>query len=307
MGLSVHAYAAPSPADIEKQIDAQWQLLEPIIEQYNGAVSDLKASQAKADALQQQLQPLQLQVDAAMLRIGGFAIKAYKGGRLASLNALLSTGSSDNMASNMAQLQVMARRQKADISDVASTRDQYAKDKRALDGLIAEQSAREAELAGKKKEIEGKIADLQKLRQQAYGTAGVPAIGNLKPTNCPADTGPAAGVKAATTACAQIGKPYVYATAGPNTFDCSGLTMYAWASAGKSLPHQSKQQYNMTADFTDPAQLQVGDLVYFYAGISHVGIYVGKGYMVHASRAGEPVAMVPVNHGTTPKAYGHVK
>jgi len=160
VALSTHAYAAPSPADIEKQIDQQWQQLEPIIEQYNGAVNDLKASQAKEAALQAQLAPLQQQVDATMGRIGGLVVQAYKNGRVGSMNALLASGSADDLGVNLAQLELMVRHQRSDISAVAATRDQYAKDERALKDLIATQQAREAQLAGQRKDIEAKIADL---------------------------------------------------------------------------------------------------------------------------------------------------
>lgn len=83
-------------------------------------------------------------------------------------------------------------------------------------------------------------------------------------------------------ATAQVGKPYVYGAEGPSAFDCSGLMMAAYASAGISLPRTSQDQFGVgTAVSRD--QLQPGDLVFFYSGISHVGMYVGNGRIVHAS------------------------
>jgi peptidoglycan DL-endopeptidase CwlO len=311
--VSTHAYAAPSPADIEKQIDDQWRVLEPVIEQYNGAVNDLKTSQAKEAALQAQLAPLQQQVDATMGRIGGLVVQAYKSGRIGSLNALLSGNSADDLGVNLAQLELIARHQRADISDVAATRDQYAKDERALQDLIATQQARETQLASQRKDIEAKISDLEKLRLQAYGTTGGgTSTGELKPVPCPASSGPNPGYQAAVTACNQIGKKYVYATAGPSTFDCSGLTMYAWASVGKSLAHQSGTQYKNTTRVSR-SDLQVGDLIFYYGtpNPSHVGIYIGKingvDWMVHASKPGVPIKEEKVDHGDSPSGYGRVK
>jgi len=309
--VSTHAYAAPSPADIEKQIDDQWRVLEPVIEQYNGAVNDLKASQAKESALQAQLAPLQQQVDATMGRIGGLVVQAYKGGRVGPINALLSGSSSDDLGVNLAQLELIARHQRADISEVTATRDQYAKDARALQDLIATQQEREKQLASQRKDIEGKISELEKLRLQAYGAGGA-NTGELKPVPCPAQGGPGAGYKAAETACQQIGKKYVYATAGPSTFDCSGLTAYAWAAAGKSLVHQSGSQYKNTTRVSR-SELQVGDLVFYYGtpNPSHVGIYIGKyngvDWMVHASKPGVPIKEAQLDHGDSPSGYGRVK
>ncbi len=96
------------------------------------------------------------------------------------------------------------------------------------------------------------------------------------------------------TAFQQLGVPYTYGGASPQTgFDCSGLTMYSWAAAGVSLPHNSQAQYNAIPHVSQ-SQLQPGDLVFFYQPISHVGIYVGDGMMVHAPHTGGVVEEVAV-------------
>ena len=79
----------------------------------------------------------------------------------------------------------------------------------------------------------------------------------------------------------QIGKPYEYGGAGPDSYDCSGLTQYAYRAAGIELPHSSRSQSEMGTP-VDRANLQPGDLVFFYQPVSHVGIYVGDGQMVDA-------------------------
>ncbi|WP_369140916.1 C40 family peptidase [Modestobacter versicolor] len=96
------------------------------------------------------------------------------------------------------------------------------------------------------------------------------------------------------TALAQQGKPYVWAGAGPNSFDCSGLTQYAFAAAGISLPHSSRVQSGMGTPVAR-GDLQPGDLVFFYSPVSHVGIYLGNGQMVHAPTAGSTVSVVDVD------------
>lgn len=86
----------------------------------------------------------------------------------------------------------------------------------------------------------------------------------------------------------QLGEPYTYGAAGPDEWDCSGLTMRAWAQAGVTLPHSSAAQYAIGKDVAQ-ADLQPGDLVFFYSAPSHVGIYVGDGQIIHAPRPGKTV------------------
>ncbi len=99
---------------------------------------------------------------------------------------------------------------------------------------------------------------------------------------------------AVATAMDQIGDPYVWAAEGPDAFDCSGLTLYAWAKAGVMLPHNSARQY-ATLPSVSRDELRPGDLVFSgHGGISHVGMYIGDGQMVHASQTGQPVKVSPL-------------
>ncbi len=86
----------------------------------------------------------------------------------------------------------------------------------------------------------------------------------------------------------QVGKSYVYGAAGPNAFDCSGLTMMAWKQAGVSLPHNSTAQYSSGPHISE-SELQPGDLVFYYSPISHVGLYIGNGQVVNALNPGSGV------------------
>jgi peptidoglycan DL-endopeptidase CwlO len=100
----------------------------------------------------------------------------------------------------------------------------------------------------------------------------------INPSDIPVSGRAAAAVH---FAMAQIGKPYVYGAAGPNSFDCSGLTMAAWGAAGVGLPHSSSAQYG-SGTHISASQLQPGDLVFYYSPISHVGMYIGNGMIVNA-------------------------
>jgi cell wall-associated NlpC family hydrolase len=100
----------------------------------------------------------------------------------------------------------------------------------------------------------------------------------------------AAAQIAVNTALAQVGKPYVWGAAGPNSYDCSGLAEYAYAAAGVALPHSSSMQSTMGVPVSEAA-LQPGDLVFFYSPVSHVAMYIGNGQIVQASTYGQPVAV----------------
>ena len=95
---------------------------------------------------------------------------------------------------------------------------------------------------------------------------------------------------------AQRGKSYVWAASGPGSFDCSGQTSYAYRAAGVSLPHSSRMQSQMGQPVARD-QLQPGDLVFFYSPVSHVGIYIGNGQMVHAPTSGDVVKVSPIMSG----------
>ena len=99
----------------------------------------------------------------------------------------------------------------------------------------------------------------------------------------------------------QQGVPYRYATSNPGvSFDCSGLTAYAWGQAGVGLPHQSRMQY-ASVPHVSKSQAQPGDLIFFYSPISHVSIYLGGGQHIHAPNTGR---VVSIGNGNWNKVTG---
>ena len=119
-------------------------------------------------------------------------------------------------------------------------------------------------------------------RQGGGGTQPAPDAGHEAPA-------PSSGASAAIAeARRQIGKPYSYGAAGPNSFDCSGLTMWAWRAGGRSLPHSSQSQY-ASLPHVNPSSAQPGDLFFFGSPIHHVGLYIGGGQMIEAPHSGTTV------------------
>jgi cell wall-associated NlpC family hydrolase len=129
---------------------------------------------------------------------------------------------------------------------------------------------------------------------QAPATTGDPsAVTTVAP---PSHYGGVVGV-----AMAQLGKPYVYATAGPDTFDCSGLVVYAYQAVGVSLPHSSYALWNVGV-YVSRDQLEPGDLV-FFDGLGHVGIYIGGDQFIHAPHTGDVVKISSLNEGWYAASY----
>jgi cell wall-associated NlpC family hydrolase len=102
-------------------------------------------------------------------------------------------------------------------------------------------------------------------------------------------------LKALRFAKAHLGDPYVYGAAGPHSFDCSGLTMAAYRSAGIHLAHNSTAQYR-EVKHVSKSHLRLGDLVFFYSGRSHVAIYAGHGKVIHAGEPGQPIEYIKMKY-----------
>jgi len=288
------AHATPSPSSVEDQIDKQWNELEPIIEQYNNVHNQLLKNRAQQKSITARLTPLQLQVDLAMSQVGNMAGEVYMQGAPNALNAMVMSGSATGLTDKLTYLDQLARHQRESIADVAKLRDKLAGDKRDLDILTQSVAARDAQLAQQKKDIQKKIDDLQKLRVKAYGAAGADD-GPLRTGPCPVTYTNDKGGRAAQKACSLIGKPYVFGSDGPNTFDCSGLTKVAWASVGVSLEHYTRDQWNEGVPVSRD-ELKPGDLVFYYPGsLHHMGIYVGGDTIVHAPHTGDFVRMAPID------------
>jgi cell wall-associated NlpC family hydrolase len=207
---------------------------------------------------------------------------------------VLTSGSPSALTERLGLLEHFAHQQSDSLQKVSDLREKYAAQKGTLDQLIAQLSATEKDLAAKTKQIDSDINKLQALRLKAYGSSTT--LGSLRPAPCPSTyPGGKAGV-AVKFACSQIGKPYVWGADGPNGYDCSGLVMAAWAKAGVSLPHNAYKQSRSVSSVSRSA-LRPGDLVFYYSDVHHVAMYVGNGWVVHASQAGEPVKMKKVDDG----------
>jgi cell wall-associated NlpC family hydrolase len=298
------AQADPSVASIEKEISQAWAKAEPLIEQYNKIHESYKKNKAKQQALKKKIDPLQRQIDLSQIRIGVISASAYKGNQANAFNAMLNAGSPGAFADQLSMLDQLAREQQSQIAKVTALKSQYDAERKPIDDLVAKLTAQDKDLAARKKAIDADMLKLQALRAKAYGESGT--LGDYRPWTCPAEQLNTAGFKAANFACHQISKPYVWAAAGPDEYDCSGLTMQAWNNAGVGLSHNADDQMHSMPTFGDRSKLAIGDLIFYGADdyAWHVAIYVGGGHMVHAPTSGDVVRMANIDSPGTPLVFG---
>lgn len=282
-------------------------------ERYNDAKVRLEGVNRRLTVVRHRLDYRRAEVDAMRSAVAALAAATYKSeGVDATLRVLLSDDPETFLQSALA-LQQLDRRHAVTLARIVAARQGLA----AARNDVTRQQARAADiartLAVEKRAVLGRLAEAKRLlgslkaeqrariaaaRAAAADRSRAVASRSHDRLAAPAPSGPAApgrpvsvsgrAAAAVQTAYAQLGDPYVFGAAGPNAFDCSGLTMYAWAAAGVALPHSSAAQYS-SAPRVSVAALQPGDLVFYYSPISHVGIYVGGGRVIHAPHPGRSV------------------
>ncbi|WP_018254866.1 C40 family peptidase [Salinispora mooreana] len=285
--LAVPAYAEPTVEEIEAAIDEQWREMEPTIAQYNKVRAKLKANREKSAELAEKLAPLRQKSEVARKRIGGLASQYYIDGPSRELGALLVSDDPNEISEELALLNRVALMEHKQLEEVLAIRKEYEDQKKKLDELIAAQDKQESELAARKKKIDAEIKRLKdSLPVTTVSTSQCPTINGVVSE---------AARTAIRTACAQVGDPYVWGATGPNSFDCSGLTQYAYKAAGIYLTHYTGAQWN-EGRAVSHSEARPGDLVFFSSpsNLHHVGLYLGNNQMVHAPRAGKPVMVANI-------------
>ena len=307
---TVPAQAAPTTsAQAAELVAAKGHELEIVTEEYNAAREALTAQRAAAEAAAARSAQATADLGTAQQRVRGIARSAYTGDGTGSFRALMTSDSADEFVGKVATLQSIAGHQNAILEQAAvasvaaaqaqASAQQLATEAQAqFDALAAKQATLQAQVDEYRAAFDALSAEEQRAAVAAHDVGARASRGERAPV---APAGPVvansqAAQIAVDTAMAQRGKPYVWAASGPGSFDCSGLTSFAYRAAGISLPHSSRMQAEMGQPVSRD-QLQPGDLVFFYSPVSHVGIYIGNGQMVHAPTSGDVVKVAPIMSG----------
>jgi len=318
------AQASPArTAQLESQLGRLNQQADQLVEHYLQAKLALERTERTLGSLRHDAEQAAQGLRDAQERLGARAAAAYVAGPGSNLSAVLDASDPSDTLERVQVLDLLAR-QDGDLMDgLKLAGDNYQVRKRALEAVQRQQAGQVAALDADKDEVERTIARTRQVLAQVKAadrarllaaadnagggsgsSGGRPPAPSPAPAPTPAPAPSPAGGAAATAvayAKAQIGKPYEWGAAGPGSFDCSGLTMAAWAQAGVSLPHSAAAQYDVTRHVSR-GELVPGDLIFSYTPISHVAIYVGGGMQVAATHTGDYVRLQPL--GSSIVGYG---
>jgi cell wall-associated NlpC family hydrolase len=319
-GFASLSAAAPSRQEVERARARLEQLnreLSLLVERYNQArlrleqveahLAEIRAEAARAEATSERaMQSLNRSAARAFQGVGSQITALFDSTSIADFSDRLEFIGSIAEADNDVAVEAEIARQEAQwtadelraaieehrgvLEDLAAQRDQIEVRVDEARDLFETLDRRFQEALAAQRAAERAAAEAA--AQEAAGDGGG-GIGSGPPIPPPPAPNPAVGtvLEAAYSA---IGTPYQWGGSSPETgFDCSGFTMWAWSHAGVFLPHSSAAQY-AALPHVAREDLQAGDLLFFYSPISHVGMYVGGGRMIHASHPGVPVGVVAV-------------
>ena len=294
------ATAAPGTAAEAKELaEKAARQLTVVDEEVRQAEIDVAAQQQTAQQTAAEAAAAQARLDAYEPQLRAIAQSGYAGTTQSRVAAFLTSDSADDLVQQIQTIDLIANHTNLVIAEVAAAQEAAAKAQAEADAAAAEAEAALAELEKQKAELQRQVAAYQadfarlSAAEQAAVMAAVAGPTLAAPASLPLAPSSAAGA-AIQAALAQVGDPYVWAGTGPDGFDCSGLTSYAYAAAGVALPHSSRAQSQLGTEVARSA-LQPGDLVFFYSPVSHVGLYIGNGMMVHARTYGQPVSVTSVD------------
>jgi len=300
------AQAAPDLEQIRLQVMDLESQAESATERFNESRNELKDVRRQLDALKAKVKRERREMREILGAVDDLARAAYTSGGLdTSLQVLLSEDPNEFLA-QAAALDAVQRGQAAALRKTATARLRLAQSEAA----VLDKEARAKDLRDRMKDAKGeaddrlaeaerilanleekerkRLAQLAREEREAARAAAAAAARQISSGGGSSSagggfTGSGRAAKAVQYALAQVGDRYVAAASGPNSFDCSGLTMTAWRQAGISLPHYSRSQYSVTRR-VPLSQAQPGDLVFYFGrGTHHVGMYIGNGKMVHAA------------------------
>ena len=292
--------------DVKAQVDKLHQEAEVAAEAYNEANTSLADLQHKVDQLQARITAEQNSLDSARSSLGGLAAAQYETGGMDTTLELMLNQSPDTFLQQATAVAQVTDGKMATMRTAAEIQRQLNQDKSSAGDELALLAKTRTVMAQQKADIDAKEQQAQHLLDQLTATqraqynrmvgASNSSSGGVSKSvvnNLPVPSDPRAAIAVA-FAKAQVGKPYIWAAAGPNAYDCSGLTMAAWGKAGVMMSHGSRDQY---AEFpkVSESQLEPGDLVLFYQDMHHIGIYVGNGIVIHAANPSSGVQYIPMN------------
>ncbi|MEU8570993.1 C40 family peptidase [Streptomyces pathocidini] len=301
------AHAEPgSPARIKAEVDRLHHEAEEATERYNGAKAEAEEAARELEGLRDQAARGAERLTDARDELGSIATAQYRSGGVDPAVQLALSSSPEDYLERAAAVDRAGSRQAGVLTGIRRELRALTQLHTQADRKLTELAAGQASLRAHKRTVQGKLRAAERLlanlspeerarllgdgRGAGYAGAHADRATVRGPVRAPN----ARAAQAVAYAFGALGKPYVWGATGPGSYDCSGLTQAAWRSAGVSLPRTTYTQIN-AGQRVSRSQLTPGDLVFFYSGVSHVGLYVGGGQMIHAPRPGAPVRVAPID------------
>jgi cell wall-associated NlpC family hydrolase len=288
VGSSTPAAAEPEIDDVQQRVDRLFHEAEQASERLNDAKLELVELQRDVTSLQSDQRRQQTRLETAREDLQHSIISQYEGRGLSALGQITVADDPGAFVSQLSTMSAYNDLQNELFTSFATEAKALNIREQATDRRNAEVTKLRDQLVTEKNTIETKLNEAESLldRLKQEEREALLSRGSVRLPSGVATSGRAAA--AVRYAMAQVGDAYVYGAAGPSAFDCSGLTMMAWAQAGVGLPHSSSAQYG-SGPHVAASDLRPGDLVFYYSPISHVAMYIGNGLIVHAANPGAGV------------------
>ncbi|MFI7500373.1 NlpC/P60 family protein [Streptomyces sp. NPDC049687] len=302
-------------AQVKARVDKLYQQAEAATEKYNGAREKAAAAEQHLKTLRDEAARKEEKLNSARETLGAMAAAQYRSGGLDPAVQLALSDDPDQYLDGAAFAERAGDRQSAAVARVRQQLREIEQLRGAARIELSSLKTRRTELEKHKKTITDKLETARRLlsgltaaeraRIGADPSGGAGNGDRASRTSSPRDTlqapgtGPTAApnsraAEAVAFAYSKLGSPYVWGATGPDAFDCSGLVLAAYRSAGISLPRTTYAQIG-AGQRVSRSELLPGDLVFFYSGITHVGLYIGNGRMIHAPNPSAPVRIAPID------------
>jgi cell wall-associated NlpC family hydrolase len=290
IGGAAPSQPMPSLKDLVAQARALSNEINSLNEQYNGLRIQLTQAQTEARVAKDTYVRDLTELRAGNLAVGQLAAQSYMNGGLSTPLELLTTSTASTLIGRAAFVQELQKENGDQVSQIAEGVAAAQRARASAEQQTQRAKRLTAQMATKRRQAQGKI-NLLNSSVFKKAMAVFNQTGNYPNISIP--TANTIGAQALRWALSRRGDPYVWGAAGPSSFDCSGLVLWAYARVGISLPHFTGDQWQMGVH-VGRNQLEPGDLVFFYPDIGHVGLYIGNGLMVDAPDFGENVQVQPV-------------
>ncbi|MBT3152484.1 C40 family peptidase [Streptomyces sp. CHD11] len=302
----------PSKKGVQAQVDRLYEEATQATEKYNGAKESADKLKKQVKDLQETAARKQGDLNALRSQLGSVAAAQYRSGGIdPSVQLLLSTDP-DAYLEQAAGLDRLSARQSQTLQTFLSQQRALTQQRTQAAGKLKDLQESRTEVAAQKKKIQSKLAKAQQLlntmtaKERSQRAAEEERANRSSERVDLGNEASASGRAAAAFSAAKsrVGLPYVWGATGPSSFDCSGLTSWAFQQAGVSLPRTSQAQANVGTRINSLSALRPGDLIIMRTDLSHVGFYAGNGQILHAPKPGAQVRYESIARSGMPFMWG---